>query len=233
MALVLSFVMAFVFSIPATSYAYYGYEYVDQNCHRTSWGGLEQHWWTSDGTTQPATLFTNGMANYTCYYCDAKKTDFFGWTLTNHDSDYCSYNIYKHSIVYPKSKSITVWLENPIAGSLVKVKIGKKTYKKRVWFSNKVKIKIKKPKYGNRISMDVSYGGRRIGTMWDDEDDVVYYSKNIKKGMTKKQVRYLYYWGGTDDTASASGGWSYWYYDDGSYIGFKNGRVRFWYDAAG
>ena len=57
----------------------------------------------------------------------------------------------------------------------------------------------------------------------------MYYAKKIAKGYTKKQVKWTDYWGSPDDTGSSSGGWSYWYYDDGSYVVFKHGRVRDWY----
>ena len=53
----------------------------------------------------------------------------------------------------------------------------------------------------------------------------------IRKGMTKKQVKYT--WGPPDRKASSSGGWSYWYWDDGSYVDFKHGKVKYWYDAEG
>lgn len=51
----------------------------------------------------------------------------------------------------------------------------------------------------------------------------------IAEDFTKNQVKWTDNWGSPDSSASESGGWSYWYYDDGSYIGFKNGRVRYWY----
>lgn len=62
----------------------------------------------------------------------------------------------------------------------------------------------------------------------------ILYAKNMKIGMTKKQLkctyRFLNHWGNPSSTAASSGGWSYWYYDDGSYIIFRYGKVKGWYD---
>ena len=207
------------------------------------------HYYYNDSVIQKAAFGGNGIERHTCTSCGYTYDTVFPWVLNNPESEYhVSYNVLYHSNVYPKSKYITVKLDNIIKGSVVKVKIGKKTYKKKVKNKRKIKIKIKKrPKIGSKVSIKVYYKGMVIGETYyyqeEDEDydagyiyegnDIVYYAKKIRRGMTKKQVKCLVEWGGPSDTASASGGWSYWYYDDDSYIGFKNGRVRYWYDAAG
>ena len=226
-------VFVFISAVPLSASAYDPYDSYD-SCY--------SHYYESY-CVQPATYWSNGIERNVCYYCGDTYDTYFPWTLNSPDSDYhVSYNVINHSIVYPKSKSITVKLDNIIRGSVVKVKIGKKTYKKKVTSSRKVKIKIKKrPKIGQKVTIRVYYKGHVIGESYYDDDgsyefeddEIVYYAKNIRRGMTKKQVKCLYYWGPPSDTASSSGGWSYWYYDDDSYIGFKNGRVRYWYDAAG
>ena len=237
-----SVLLAFVMCLPAESYALYDDTYYNDQYHRNYWGDLEAHNWYEGALIQKATIHSYGKSEISCT-CGAKKTRTFAWQLDEPDSyDNTSYNIVGHTTIFPKTKKVTVWLDNPVPGSFVKLKIGKKTYKKKVGYSSKVKIKIKKPKYGKSVSLKVVYKGRVIGNCYyedDDfgdyeyeEDEIVYYAKNIKKGMTKKQVKCLYYWGPPQDTASGSGNWSYWYYDDGSEIGFKNGKVRYWYDAA-
>lgn len=230
-AILLSLLISFVFITPVNTYAYSD-TYVDPYYHRDPYWGLEKHSYIETVTTQ-ATYYTSGRIDKECYGCGLKTFTLFSWKKASPDSAaYCSYNVTSHSPVYAKSKKISVWLDHAIPGSLVKVKIGNKTFKKRVGVSRNVKVKVKNLKYGSKITIKVIKDGSCIGECWNDEDNIVYYAKNIRKGMTKKQVRCLYNWGGTDDVASASGGWSYWYYSDGSHISFKNGRVQSWYDTA-
>ena len=251
LAIILLMVVAFTFSYPIDTYAYGDYEYYDETYHYSSEDGYEEHDWFSDDyngdlydeVIREATLTSDGECIENCSTCGGSRTITYSWSQDEPYSQYNkSYNVIDHSVVYRNSKSITIWLDNAQKGSVVKVKIGKKTYSKKVGSSTKVKIKIKKPKYGSKVSIKVVYKGDVIGKAyyWDDDDEdyylesdeIVYYAKNIKKGLTKKQVKYLYYWGEPDDVASSSGGWSYWHYDDGSYIGFKKGKVKYWYDAA-
>ena len=252
LTIVLSVMISVVFCAPADVFSYdeneNPWEYIDQNRHYyhgyAGYGNYESHDWSTYGpdVINEATLTSAGTLLYTCWLCKGTKTSTYAWKLESPDSYYYkSYNVTYHSPVYRNSKSITIELDNPIKGSVVKVKIGKKTYKKKVGIKKKIKIKIKKPKYGQKVKINVYYKGQCIGkTYWYEDGEyyletgeTVYYAKDIKKNMTKKQVRNLYYWGGPDDTGSSSGGWSYWYYDDGSYIGFKKGRVKYWYNAAG
>ncbi len=194
----------------------------------------EAHFWNTleyDVRT-PATLKQRGKIAYTCYDCTAKKTRSIPWKL---GTDYSrSYNM-THSVVYRSSNSVTVRLFNPAKGAVLKVKVGKKTYTKKIRNNKKkVKVKIRKTAYGKKVTLKLYYKGKQIGR--DDcshGEDRVLYAKKIKKGMTKKQVKYLYYWGPPRSKSSASGGWSYWHYSDGSYVAFKNGRVWSWYNAAG
>ena len=200
------------------------------------------HMYMSD-VVRKASLDEVGIERHTCQWCGESYDTTFSWTLDGPDSYYYqSYNIVDYTLVYPKSKSVTVWLDNVKPGSVVKIKIGKKTYKKTTWGKGKIKFKIKKPKkYGKKVTMRVYYRGALIGRSYYYYDDdgyyledpeIVYYADRIKRGMTKKQVRCLSEWGSPSDTAKASGGRSYYYYDDGSVVLFKKGKVKAWYDAA-
>lgn len=114
------------------------------------------------------------------------------------------------------------------------------SFKDKFWnYIGKVKYWSSNPRVA-KVSQNgkvkaVGYGTCYIyaqGGKWKSKTKVISSYKNVRVGMTKAQVRRSY-WGSPDDTASSSGGWSYWYYDDGSYIAFRYGRVKYWYDAAG
>lgn len=141
------------------------------------------------------------------------------------------------STIYRNTKKVTINVINVKAGDVLKLQIGKKIYKKKLTTDSdncNITIKIKKPKkYGQYV---YAWLETDKGTFYyDDQEDeaYVYYGKKIKKGLTKKQVKWTSTWGSPSDTASASGGRSYWYYDDGSVILFKKGKVKKWYDAGG
>ena len=137
------------------------------------------------------------------------------------------------TVLYRSSKSMKVVLDNPARGAVVKVKIGKKTYSKKINSNSRtVKFKIKKPKYGKAISVKVYYGNKLIGTdRFCDTPGHVLYAKKLRKGMTKKQVKYTLNWGPAYYKGKHSSGWTRWGYLDGSYIYFKNGKVKKWYRA--
>ena len=206
---------------------------VDEYCNECDFTNStkEKHKKTSTKVLKKATIKRKGKIQDVCACGYVLKTKKVSWKYNTKYS--LSYDVTWNTDVYRNSKHITVTLKNPFKGSTVIVQIGKKKYKKKVYKGKKVKIKIKKPKkYGQKIYIDVKYKGKWIGTTAKYGYDTVYYAKSIKKGMTKKQFKHTrYYWGAPDDTASGSGGWSYWYYDDGSYIGFKHGKIKYWYDA--
>ena len=138
------------------------------------------------------------------------------------------------SDIYAKNGYVKGYIKGAFKGEIIKVKIGNKTYKKTIKKTSKkysYKIKVKKLSLGKKVTVLLcSKFGEVIYTCYNN---YVYFTKGIGKGYTKNQVKWTSNWGSPDDTASASGGWSYWYYDDGSYIGFKNGKVKYWYNAAG
>ena len=231
--------MLLSFPVESFAYSYYG----EDSYYNNNSSYCDHDWETT--YVRIATPAQEGLIEYRCSYCGLTEYEEYDWTYEALDIDsglYKSYDVIWHSTVYPSSKAIKLKLKNAFKGSEIRVKIGKKTYTKKVGNKKKYTIKIKNPKLGNRVSIKVYYKGSAIGySYWYDnddgeyvyeEDEIVYYAKNIRKGMTKKQVKCTYYWGEPSDTASSSGGWSYWYYDDGSYIYFKGGRVYYWYDAA-
>lgn len=134
-----------------------------------------------------------------------------------------------HSTVTKYSRKVKITMDSKLRGAVVKLKIGKKTYKKKLKSGKTIKIRIKKPKFRQKVSIKVYYKGKLIGKDYDSTY-IVTPGKKVKVGMTKAEVKYI--WGSPDDTSSASGGWSYWFWDDGSYIGFRKGKVKYWYDGA-
>lgn len=134
---------------------------------------------------------------------------------------------------YAKSRYVKGYIRGAFKGEKIKVKIGSKTYTAKVKrTAGKYKFKIRIGKHTPGQTVKIQLCSKTGDVMYTYTGDL-YYAKDIGKGYTKKQVKWTYYWGSPDDTASSSDGWSYWYYDDGSYIGFKNGKVKYWYDAAG
>ncbi len=102
---------------------------------------------------------------------------------------------------------------------------GKKTYK-ATFKNKKTKIKLKKKlKYGKKYTIRVYYKGKLLYK----DFDYAYYAKKLKTGMTMKQARWT--WCSSDRKSKSSNGWTYWFYDGGSYIAFKNGRVNYWYSS--
>ena len=190
-----------------------------------------KHYWTED-VQRYATPKKDGIKKYDCFECGAHKTRIVKFKRGTWYSK--SYEIKDHSDVWRNSKKMWVKLANPLKGAVVKVKIGKRVYKKVIKTNKrKIKLRIKKPKkYGKRVKyyFKLLYKGKIVGVdACEGDDHRVWYAKKIKKGMTKKQVRYT--WGKPSKRARDSDGWSYWYYDDGSFVYFKNGRVRTWYES--
>ena len=123
-------------------------------------------------------------------------------------------------------------------GDVIKIKIGKKTYKKRITKNSKsysytIKLKKKKGlKFGKKYTVAVY---NKYGQLIDKHKDYLYSGHNVKKKMTKKQVRWLIYWGSPDDINYTSNSETWWYDDDDdgyavdSWIYFYKGRVVDWY----
>ena len=184
---------------------------------------------------------TYHMKEYLCEYCSDAiyvkekhnkkwgKGD-YGWEYGCSKCDYCEFDatLY-YTLAYKNKNYIKVFLEGRICeGDLLTVKVGKRTYKKRVQSTKngaKYKLKIKKPRKNSKIKVYVTHRGKKLYL----GHEYVMTSFDPKIGMTKFQVKNYTGWGSPDSTKKSSGGYSYWYYDDDSYIVFKNGRVRYWY----
>lgn len=180
----------------------------------------------------------NGIFQYKCTDCGytyKKKVTWDYGKVKKGVDGYASFDIRDRNNIYRNSKYITVKTYSYDKGYVLKVKIGKKKYTKKMnGRTDKYKFKIKKASYGSKIDVGVYYKGKRVGKDESNAYNKVLYAKNMKIGMTKKQLkctyRFLNHWGNPSSTAASSGGWSYWYYDDGSYIIFRYGKVKGWYD---
>lgn len=191
---------------------------------------------SSDVTQSYATLKKRANVRRYCDRgdCTAYRTIYKSWNYkdsSDEEPEYSTSYWCKYPDITKNTRKVTLRLDSAIKGSVIKLKIGKKTYKKKINSDSTraVKIKIKKPKFGQKVSVKIYYGKRLIGEDYDSTD-IVTPGNRVKKGMKKAEVKYI--WGEPSDTASASGGWSYWFYDDGSYVSFKRGKVKKWYDAA-
>ena len=192
-------------------------------CGYKHYEDISQHSWLNSNIVKPATVFEPGIIQYKCSFCSAEKVEPFQWKAGAYGSE--SYSISEWSDVYKKSKSMHVFLTKPVPGGILQVKIGKKVYRVPAdQASITIKFK-KKPKNFQDIEINLLYGPMCLDTKYD----FVIYAKRVKKGMTKRQVEYT--WGDPDDTSKSSGGWTFWYYNDGSYVGFKGKRVKIWYNA--
>ena len=201
-------------------------------CSNYCFPDVENHDWKAK-TLKKATLSKKAKLQYYCTECGAKKSNIFYKKWKKGTKYSLKYGIKSHSDVYSNTTKLRVKLLRPSKGTVVKVKIGKKVYKKKVKRnSRKVVIKIKPPiKFGFKMSIKLLYKGKVVGGDYCYDGDVIWYSTKVKTGMTKRQVRYT--WGKPRRKTSSSGGWSYWYYGDGSFVYFQYGRVRSWYNAAG
>ena len=118
------------------------------------------------------------------------------------------------SIVTRKSKKVKVRsLWSFQKGDVLKLKIGKKKYAKKVNKGSKAVIKIKRPKTWQKVSVSLyDASGAKVGKTCKER---VYYSNGVKRGMTKKQVRRSYGYGKPDFTSTLDGGYKAWFYWDG------------------
>ena len=173
-----------------------------------------------------ATVSKPALIRYSCKICGATfdETETYAPDTVN-SIDYLSNG--RISDIYRNSKYITLNLAAPLKGGVIKIKIGKKTYIKKIKNTKKkIKVKIKPPKskWGKKYTVKLIYKGKTLYSDWF----TIWYAKNVKVGMTLKQVRYVRNWCDPDDITSRSGGWKFWHYEDGSMVTFKNGKVRSW-----
>ena len=135
--------------------------------------------------------------------------------------------------VYPKHKKVKGYVTNAHKGDIVKIKIGKKTYKKTLKKDSKklsYSIKIKNPKAGQkmRIMLFNRFKQKLVDWKWK-----VFTSNVVRTGMTKSQVKLLAYWSEPDHKNKSAYSEQWCYDDDGdgfsdAYLYFRNGRVSNW-----
>lgn len=140
------------------------------------------------------------------------------------------------STVYRGSKKVVVRVENAHKGDYIIVKIGKKTYKKKIKKDAKNKkytIKIKKKKKAGSKYQVIVYN--KFKQKLDQEKDKVYYASKLKKGMTKKQCKLVPGWEHPKEIY-VSGRFTTWWYDDDddgyaddSYLEFYKGKLYGWH----
>ena len=137
--------------------------------------------------------------------------------------------LYIDSRVYASTRKVKVESWCLKKGDIIKLKVGRKTYKKKItkaagWKT--LTFKISKPGfYGKTIKATVV----RKGKIFDSDKAYVYLGTKIRKGYTKKQVRWLTSWGKPDRITKTSKT-ERWYYDrsNDKYVFFRNGRVIDW-----
>ena len=137
--------------------------------------------------------------------------------------------------IYRSSKSLKVTAKNVHKGDKITVKVGKKTYTKKIKKdASKIsyKQKIKKSKAGSKITVTVKNKFKQ--TVYS-KSKKVYYASKIKKGMTKKQCKLVPGWEYPGDKY-VSGSWETWWYDDDndgyandSYLEFYKGKLYGWH----
>ncbi len=144
---------------------------------------------------------------------DYSDEDYEGVTYVNtkiyNNKPYC-----ENDNFFQNQKSFKGLVKNAHRGDVVFVKIGKKTYKKKVKkdrakFKYSFKVK-KKYKYGTKIKITVKNKYKQKLTSYSD---VVYYAKKPKKGMTMKQAKCMPGWTSPDRYENYDYG-TFWYYDD-------------------
>ena len=181
-----------------------------------------------DKIAKYATFNKKGILVYSCIDCDGTKKVYKKWKS---GTDYSRNYDIKHGTVFNRQTSITVKLKRPSKGTVLQATIGTKKYKKKIKNNKKtVKLNIKPAEYGEKIKLALYYKGKKIGKDSCDYNDEVWYSNRVTEGMTQKQVRYT--WGAPSSTSSSSYGFTYWNWDDGSMVSFRNGVVDYWFDAA-
>ncbi len=220
----------------------YECEYDDLVYGKTSYKGVGMPYSSIklkiDGKTYTAKADSNGK--YTVKNIKICKIGTkFSVTYTSNGTSYTEkdsveYNdpYLKYYLYYRNQTKFRGYVTDVHKGDVLKVTIGKNTYTKtftKYYSAYDYSFKVKKNgNYGSKIKVRIV---NKFGQTLNNKSSVIYYSKNVKNGMTKKQVRYAYNWGEPEDITQSSYGTTWWYYS-GSYVHFNNkGRVDYWYKA--
>ncbi len=131
------------------------------------------------------------------------------------------------------NKKFSFSVTNAHTGDVFSLKIGKKTYKKKLKKSINQKtytLKINKAKAGTNISFTIK---NKFNQSFIKATSIVYQSTGFKRGMTMKQIRNVAGFRYPVNKMSSPAG-TYWYYDrdnngyNESWILFANGKVKSW-----
>ena len=135
--------------------------------------------------------------------------------------------------IFAKSTKVTGKIYNAHKGDILRVKIGKKTFKTTIRSDKreqKFTVKIKKSAAGSKVTLTFMNRHKQKLSVTSAK---VYSSNATRTGMTIKKVRLLAYWG--DPTKiQKSGNTQKWCYDDNNdgvydtYLYFKDGKVSGW-----
>lgn len=144
----------------------------------------------------------------------------------------------KVKAVYQGTKKIICTVSNAVIGDKVTLKIGNKSYTKKVNKRNSRYIfKVPKQKYGKKYAIAVR---SKSGSLLKSKSTKVWYTNKLRTGQTKKQVRYNPNWGAPSYKNVYSGysgrqeTWAYEYYAsygnwyNTAYLYFRNGRLTGW-----
>ena len=135
--------------------------------------------------------------------------------------------------IFKNTKNVKIKAKHVKKGDVIKLKIGKKTYTKKVTkdaLETTVKIKIKKPGfYGKKYKLTLTRKGKDVAK----ESEYVYLSDTVYVGYSKKKVKWLVDWNDPDkkNYSAYSEQWCYDWDGDGlhdAYLYFRNGKVSNW-----
>ncbi|MBQ9531367.1 MAG: hypothetical protein IJR70_04780 [Eubacterium sp.] len=145
-----------------------------------------------------------------------------------------------HYYYYKNQKKFHGYVKNVHKGDKVKITIGKKTYTKTIKKNASGKTKIK---YSFKVTPNGNYGSKiklkvvnKYNQTLRSYTSKIYYSKNLKKGMTMKQAKCVPGWEYPDEKHYYDYG-TYWWYDDDddgyagdSYLYFNTkNKLESWY----
>lgn len=142
--------------------------------------------------------------------------------------------------VYNGTRKIVCTVDNPAVGDSVKLKIGIKTYTKKIKKAAShatFKFKVPKQKYGKKYTITIR---SKTGTTVKKKTTRVWYTNKLRIGQTKTHVLYNPNWGSPSYKNVYSGysgrqeTWAYEYYDsygnwyNTAYLYFRNGKLTGW-----
>lgn len=171
------------------------------------------------GTVKVTAKFSNGQKSV------------FNVTVKTEVSKTAKPKIEAYSWIYKHTTKVIVDVKNPVKGDRIKLKIGSKTYTRKVTKTAKklrVKIKITKPGfYGKKYNLALVRNGKIVAR----ERQYVFLSNYVHVGDTKSKVKWLTYWNDPDRKNKYASGeqWCYDWDGERAYLYFNNrGVVTDW-----